>query len=323
MSLSDEECPGDVDLNSDPLFADGNFKSCHPNERGRGAFAAALFSLLVRYKVAKGHIHVLRGTNTDRWLLNRMPGRTHTCLRFVNRLFVAMLGMQPFPSWRNVARSLGDSRAYLPARHWTCLELKGGGANASATQPWQAYQATSGHFDRLADDLVDFLVGPPPPAAPPPDSAKAASGGRRKYRKRGQKSSEDKSKKQLFSKNRLDVLDQTQRAGKTVHLSFATVELLQAALTQHWEESIAEDSTGATAAGGKATQEKTDAKKRNTSKPVAAAASDRSERSTSVFPAAVMGADAPFAPPPIAAASSGFHAIVHPIILKTWSKNGV
>jgi hypothetical protein len=56
------------------------------------------------------------------------------------------------------AAHVGDSRDYLPARHWRCLELKGGGVNASAKQPWQAYRAVSGHFDRLADELETSLL---------------------------------------------------------------------------------------------------------------------------------------------------------------------
>lgn len=38
------------------------------------------------------------------------------------------------------------------------MELKGGGVNASAKQPWQAYRAVSGHFDRLANDLETCLL---------------------------------------------------------------------------------------------------------------------------------------------------------------------
>ena len=53
---------------------------------------------------------------------------------------------------------VGDSRDYLPPRHWRCLELKGGGVNASAKQPWQAYRAVAGHFDRLANDLEFCLL---------------------------------------------------------------------------------------------------------------------------------------------------------------------
>ena len=66
------------------------------------------------------------GSDFDRWLLNRMPGRTNACLSFVNSVFEGMLGLKPYSSWRALARSLGDSRDYLPPRHWMCLELKGG-----------------------------------------------------------------------------------------------------------------------------------------------------------------------------------------------------
>ena len=63
-----------LQLNAGALFADDNFKSCTPNERGRGAFAAAALCLLERYKIAEGHVHVVRGKEFDRWQLNRMPG---------------------------------------------------------------------------------------------------------------------------------------------------------------------------------------------------------------------------------------------------------
>ena len=211
----DEQVPDDT-LNVAALFCDGNFKSALPNERGRGALAAAALCLLERLRVAPGHVHVVRsGQHVDRWLLNRMPGRTDALLHFVNGIMVSllsrplqtcapnelthhpgaaqggMLGLKPFSSWRALARSLGkqplahkcgqhpfvsslakshpcsrdtlskpigDSRDYLPARHWRCLELKGGGVNASAKQPWQAYRAVAGHFDRLADELEVCLM---------------------------------------------------------------------------------------------------------------------------------------------------------------------
>ena len=214
----DEQIPDDT-LNVAALFCDGNFKSALPNERGRGALAAAALCLLERLRVAPGHVHVVRsGQHVDRWLLNRMPGRTDALLHFVNGVMVSctqlafaslvrqkpnprprravqggMLGLKPFSSWRALARSLGkptiarnaarlcvssltksrhfrfltcplpskragDSRDYLPARHWRCLELKGGGVNASAKQPWQAYRAVAGHFDRLADELEVCLM---------------------------------------------------------------------------------------------------------------------------------------------------------------------
>ena len=151
-------------LNSDGIFADTNFLkvsssgSALPNERGRGAFAAALLCLLERHKVVTGHVHVVRGLNFDRWFLNRMPGRTNTCLLFVNNIFVSTLGLKPFPSWRSLARSLGDSREYLPPRHWTCLNLMGGGTMSSTAQPWQAYAALAGHFDLMATELEYFIL---------------------------------------------------------------------------------------------------------------------------------------------------------------------
>jgi hypothetical protein len=61
----------------------------------------------------------------------------------------------------------GDSRQYLPARHWCCLELKGGGINASAKQPWQAYRTVAGHFDRLADELQMTLISAQRPEEAP------------------------------------------------------------------------------------------------------------------------------------------------------------
>ncbi len=297
MSLTDEECPACVDLNSDQLFADGNFKSSHPNERGRGAFAAALLCLLERYKIAKGHIHVLRGFSTDRWLLNRMPGRTNACLHFVNRLFFAMLGLKPYPSWRALARSLGDSRTYLPARHWMCLELKGGGINASTSQPWQAYQAVSGHFDRLANDLVEFLVGVPPTAAMgprPSDSAKDASG--------------SKGRKHFFSKLRFELLSQTQNTGKTVQMSFATVEMLKAALVQHWGESLMEASADAKQVTVSTIPQKNPkAKKRSFAKPVRPKAA--APPAGMMMAMTVPSTDVPFAAQTPTTAAAGFRAI--------------
>jgi hypothetical protein len=41
---------------------------------------------------------------------------------------------------RRSARTSGDTRDYLPLRHWKCLELKGGGISNSTKQPWQPYR---------------------------------------------------------------------------------------------------------------------------------------------------------------------------------------
>jgi hypothetical protein len=133
----DEQVPDDT-LNVAALFCDGNFKSALPNERGRGALAAAALCLLERLKVAPGHVHVVRsGQHVDRWLLNRMPGRTDALLHFVNGIMVrlrschaspathqltsrrhvaqgGMLGLKPFSSWRALARSLGKELSHFP-----------------------------------------------------------------------------------------------------------------------------------------------------------------------------------------------------------------
>ena len=85
----DEQVP-DPSLNVAPLFSDGNFKSALPNERGRGGLAAAALCLLERLQVASGHVHAVRsGHLVDRWLLNRMPGRTDALLHFVNGILVS------------------------------------------------------------------------------------------------------------------------------------------------------------------------------------------------------------------------------------------
>lgn len=102
----------DPSLNSDELFSDRNFKSGTSglNERGRGAFAAAALCLLEMLDNTSGHIHVARAANdelVERWQLNRMPGRTDACLRFVNLILISMLGVKAFPTWRSLARSLG------------------------------------------------------------------------------------------------------------------------------------------------------------------------------------------------------------------------
>jgi hypothetical protein len=151
----------DESLNSDSLFSDRNFKkgTSGLSERGRGAFAAAAICLLERLKPAAGHVHAIRGgAHVDRWQLNRMPGRTDALLHFVNAVLVSMLGLKAFSSWRALARSLGDTRDYLPPRHWRCLELKGGGVSDATKQPWQSYRARAGHFDRLAEELESFLL---------------------------------------------------------------------------------------------------------------------------------------------------------------------
>lgn len=86
--LLDEQVP-DPTLNVAPLFCEGNFKSALPNERGRGGLAAAALCLLERLRVAPGHVHAVRsGHHVDRWLLNRMPGRTDALLHFVNGIVV-------------------------------------------------------------------------------------------------------------------------------------------------------------------------------------------------------------------------------------------
>lgn len=87
--LLDEQVP-DPTLNVAALFCDGNFKSALPNERGRGGLAAASLCLLERLRVAQGHVHAVRsGHHVDRWLLNRMPGRTDALLHFVNGIVVS------------------------------------------------------------------------------------------------------------------------------------------------------------------------------------------------------------------------------------------
>jgi hypothetical protein len=86
--LLDEQVP-DPTLNVAALFCDGNFKSALPNERGRGGLAAGALCLLERLRVARGHVHAVRsGHHVDRWLLNRMPGRTDALLHFVNGILV-------------------------------------------------------------------------------------------------------------------------------------------------------------------------------------------------------------------------------------------
>ena len=159
--------PAPVPLNSHGLFAMANFRGEVPNERGRGAFAGALLTLLDRSHKGVTHINVVRYTpgegpaeqqQFDRWSLNRLPGCTDTVLCYINTALVSVVGMKPFQSWRSLARSLGDSRSYLAHRHWQCLELKGGGKMASTVQPWQSYRTTGGHFDSLADDLLEWLL---------------------------------------------------------------------------------------------------------------------------------------------------------------------
>lgn len=157
---AEEQAP-DNSLNCDELFSDRNFKkgTSGLSERGRGAFAAAVICLLERGGTATGHVHVIRGgAHVDCWQLNRMPGRTDACLRFVNQVLVSILGLKAFSSWRALARSLGDTRDYLPPRHWKCLELKGGGVSDATKQPWQSYRARAGHFDRLATELESVLL---------------------------------------------------------------------------------------------------------------------------------------------------------------------
>ena len=85
-----DEQKKDDTLNTSPLFCPVNFKSKCPNERGRGAFAAAALCLLERSGVAQGHVYAVRsGQHVDRWLLNRMPGRTQALLAFVNGVVVS------------------------------------------------------------------------------------------------------------------------------------------------------------------------------------------------------------------------------------------
>ena len=99
----------DDTLNNSALFCAQNFKSTCPNERGRGAFAAAALCLLERTGGATGHIYAVRSHQyVDRWLLNRMPGRTQCLLQFVNGVVGGMLGLKPFLTWRALARSLGE-----------------------------------------------------------------------------------------------------------------------------------------------------------------------------------------------------------------------
>jgi hypothetical protein len=151
----------DETLNSDKLFSECNFKkgTSGLSERGRGAFAAAIICFLERLEAASGHVNAIRGgTYVDRWQLNRMPGRTDALFHFVNAVLVSMLGLKAFSSWRALARSLGDTRDYLPPRHWRCLELKGGGVSEATKQPWQSYQARAGHFDMLAEELETFML---------------------------------------------------------------------------------------------------------------------------------------------------------------------
>lgn len=174
----DEDAADDTSLNDEGLFATSNFKSGTTglNERGRGAFAAACLCVLEQLENTEGHVNATRATGRakcERWQLNRMPGRTDACLLFVNAIFGPILGLKPFPSWRALARALGafaaprgptrclrplcatarrlahasssdahagDTREYLPARHWKCLELKGGGISNSTKQPWQPYR---------------------------------------------------------------------------------------------------------------------------------------------------------------------------------------
>ena len=147
----DEQVP-DPTLNVASLFCDENFKSALPNERGRGGLAAGALCLLERLRVAQGHVHAVRsGHHVDRWLLNRMPGRTDALLHFVNGMLVShvssgakpprqhkldmallvvqagMLGLKPFSSWRAMARSLGELvPTQLPAlRHETDTDTSG------------------------------------------------------------------------------------------------------------------------------------------------------------------------------------------------------
>ncbi len=151
----------DETLNSDRLFSESNFKkgTSGLSERGRGAFAAAIICFLERLEAASGHVNAIRGgAFVDRWQLNRMPGRTDALFHFVNAVLVSMLGLKAFSSWRALARSLGDTRDYLPPRHWQCLELKGGGVSQATKQPWQSYRARAGHFDMLAEELETFLL---------------------------------------------------------------------------------------------------------------------------------------------------------------------
>jgi hypothetical protein len=138
----DEQVP-DPTLNVASLFCDENFKSALPNERGRGGLAAGALCLLERLGVAQGHVHAVRsGHHVDRWLLNRMPGRTDALLHFVNGILVSqlstganlprqhkldmallvvqagMLGLKPFSSWRALARSLGELADRHSCRHY-------------------------------------------------------------------------------------------------------------------------------------------------------------------------------------------------------------
>ena len=103
-----EKLPAPVPLNTHGLAVAANFRGDMPNERGRGAFAAALLSLLEQSKLATTHLHAVRSSQAcdsgdgeqqfDRWSLNRLPGCTDVLLRFVNNAFVSILGLKPFMS---------------------------------------------------------------------------------------------------------------------------------------------------------------------------------------------------------------------------------
>ena len=56
--------PAPVPLNSHGLFVTANFRGEVPNERGRGAFAAALLSLLDQSGLGATHVQVVRCTTS-------------------------------------------------------------------------------------------------------------------------------------------------------------------------------------------------------------------------------------------------------------------
>ncbi len=146
-------------LNSHGVFDANNFRDTLPNERGRGAFVGGLLGLLEHGRIATNYLNADRGSDSQhRWSLNRLPGCTDRLLRFINIMLVEVIGLKPFVTWRSLARCLGDTRSYLSPKHWSCLELKGGGKMASSRSPWQSYKTQKGHFDQLREELVQWLL---------------------------------------------------------------------------------------------------------------------------------------------------------------------
>ena len=218
----------DDSLNCDELFSDRNFKkgTSGLSERGRGAFAAAVICLLERGGTGTGHVHVIRGgAHVDCWQLNRMPGRTDACLRFVNEVLVSILGLKAFSSWRALARSLGDTRDYLPPRHWKCLELKGGGVSDATKQPWQSYRARAGHFDRLATELESLLLSCGDLLSSQAKDEAAASPTRK-----------GKSRQEQFATKRAAVLAAEGAKAQSSPEGYKTKDALKLALQNKWSE---------------------------------------------------------------------------------------